>query len=287
MAEDTSLLGGGTAETTTPDPVVQAVAELDTYTKGLAPEARTEFDKLDPAGRVTAVRTAKETAAVNEYAGKLTPEQKIEFDKLDAAGKSAALNTAKQTTAYVEKLSEADKAAFDKLKPEEKTAKIAEAAKAAEVAGKPPEKYEFKLPDGFKMDEEGSKAADALFRKHGLTQTQAQEFMDKYTEVANKVSTESAKQLAAQRQQWTTEFKKDPAYEKILTQAKRGLTAVCDAPTAKFIQESWLGDYPGLIRAFAKMGEHLGEDTTVNGKGGEGNTTAGKSTAQIVYPGLP
>src|SRR6516162_11787562 len=48
-----------------------------------------------------------------------------------------------------------------------------------------PEKYEFKLPDGYAMNEETGKEVDSLFREIGLDQPSAQKLMDFYIAKSN------------------------------------------------------------------------------------------------------
>jgi hypothetical protein len=284
MSEAT-LMGDGSAPNA--DPVVQAITELDAHVSSLPEEKRAEFSKLDPAARVAALGTARQEKSISEYAGKLTAEQRAEFDKLKPEEKTAAVGTAKQTAAYVEALKPEERVAFEKLKPEERTAKIAESVKSAEAAGKIPDKYEFKLPEGFKLDEEGVKSADAIFRELKLPQGAAQKLMNQYVSQIQKATTAGQQQLAAQEKAWRDEFTKDPAHKEILANAKRALSTLGDKDTATLVTNSWLGNHPGLIRLLAKAGELAGEDKTVHGKGGEGDSTAGKSIAQIIYKGLP
>lgn len=262
--QDTTLLGGtqgnteGAASGKPPEGTAPTVtqADIDAHVKSLTPEAKAEFDKIPAEKRGEAVTKVKaEVAAKAEmeaYTKSLTPEAKAEFDKLT---------------------------------PEQQKFDVTRAK--TEAANKPPEKYEFKLPEGFKLDDEGSKVAHDTFKKLGLTQEKAQTVMSLYAERVLKQQTAQQQQLVAQQKAWRDEFNKDPNAKDLLTNAQRFLTQKATPEVATFIKGSWLGDHPGLIRLFAEAGALLKEDKTVTGKGGEGTPTSGKTAAQIIYPHLP
>ncbi len=285
MADKTLLDGGDTtASTTTTDPVVQTLADLDAHVKALPPEQQAEFTKLAPAERVAALSTAKQTREVTAYAEKLQPEEKAAFEKLDAAGKTAAIATAKQTAAYTEKLSPEQKAEFEKLKPEERTAKIAEAVKAEQAASAVPEKYDFRYPEGFQITEEQSKLVDETFKGLKLNQANASKLMDVYVKTVQKANADAQNQLAAQQKAWREEFNKTQGHEEILRTAVRGLSHL-SPENQQIIKTSWFGDSPIIRELLVKLGEFTKEDTTVRGKEGGGRKQL--TAAQAIYPDLP
>lgn len=264
---DKTLLGGAKTEASAADPASTAAADLEAHTKSLStPEAKAAWEKLTPEQRTTEVKSAQAKASVDTFVSKLSDTEKAEFEKLSPNDKAV-------------KIDASNKAAEEASK---ETAKAEALAKAGA-----PEKYaDFKLPDGFKISEDGGKDLDKLCRDLNLSQDRAQTLITKYAEVASKAAGQSALQTANMQKQWRDDFNKDPNSKQVLMSAKRGIDAFCDKDTKAFIEKEWLGDHPGLIRAFAKAAELLREDTTVHGQGGDGGA-AKLTDAQIIYKGLP
>jgi hypothetical protein len=70
-----------------------------------------------------------------------------------------------------------------------------------------PEKYEdFKLPDGYKMDEAASKEVTTMFKEAGLSQETAQKFVDYYAANLLKTSEAPYKQWADTQKEWVSDI---------------------------------------------------------------------------------
>lgn len=92
--------------------------------------------------------------------------------------------TAKKEAIEAAKAEEARRAA---LTQEQRDAEDA-AKLEADKKGKVPENYDFKLPEGFEVDKELLELAVPIFKKAGLTQEMAQEFVDIQAKLVEKRS---------------------------------------------------------------------------------------------------
>lgn len=84
----------------------------------------------------------------------------------------------------------------------------------------PPEKYEWKLPEGFKADEDGLKEVEPLFKEFGLSQERAQKLIDAYTKYMTKAHETREKGLmdswTKTRTDWRNDLKKDEVVGKLV-----------------------------------------------------------------------
>lgn len=140
-----------------------------------------------------------------------------------------------------------------------------EEADGAEDAD-PQEYGEFELPEGMELDAAALEKATPVFQELGLKQEQAQKLVSLYAEMRSNIETEAAQNLNTQRQQWREEFKKDPESPKILADAKKALKAFGDDEMISLMNDSWMGDYPGLIRFLGRVGKAAGDDSFVEGR---------------------
>lgn len=134
--------------------------------------------------------------------------------------------------------------------------------KKAEV----PEKYEFKLPEGFVADETATTEASGLFRELGLSQDQAQKLVDSYAGMLQKQQSATQAALIEQRKAWQEELKKSPAFAEDVVFARKGLAKLAQTPEEKALfQNTWMSDNPHIFRMFARAGRLLGEDNVGSG----------------------
>lgn len=149
-----------------------------------------------------------------------------------------------------------------------------------------PEKYEFKYPEGYQVDDTALTEYSAAFKELGLTNEQAQRLVDMDAKRST-ASTEAA--TAAQKQQvetWVGELKGDPEFggakfEANVGIANKALAAFGSPELTQFFKETGLGNHPLLVKAFHKAGMQLGEaslhKTTTD-------QPAAKSLAEMLYP---
>jgi hypothetical protein len=165
-----------------------------------------------------------------------------------------------------------------------------------------PEKYEnFKVPEGFTLDEAFTKDASTLFKKLDLNQVGAQELVDLHTKVVKEAYEANEAIKANERLKWRDEINADPEIGgSKLRNTKISIGRLIDmfgsAKVAegfrKAMDSTGAGDNPDVIRGLYALSKHLTEGGVVRGNGPsvEGqrvNGTAQPSTAQAMYPHLP
>ena len=251
------LADGGTLAQQTPEQI--AAAETESYAKTLTtPGRKREWRSLLPEQRTAKISESKAKASIDEYTKGLKPVEKAEFDK---------------------------------LAPEAKAAKIAEVKKAAAdadaKANAVPEKYDFKLPEGVK-DEGLIANISPILKELGLSQAKAQKLVDSYVKASQEHQAVASKQLVEMQTKWRSEFT-SPEGAKGSRFGKKGVDyAASKDPGLKEFLNSWVGDNPSLIRAFAALGEAIGEDTVLqHGRGKAGGGDGKKSTAELMYDKTP
>lgn len=125
------------------------------------------------------------------------------------------------------------------------------------------DKYEVKVPEGFKANEEFMGAFKKAAHESGILPKQAQKLFDWY----NTIQAESAKAGAKAKEVETKEklegLKKEwgHAYDQELGKAKAGLKHLNDPELQSWLDESGLGNEPKMIKLFNKIGGLFSEDT--------------------------
>lgn len=164
-----------------------------------------------------------------------------------------------------------------------------------------PEKYEFKTPEGYEVDPGAMADASAMFKKHNLTQAQAQELMDVYTKHSVDSADAPYKQYATMREGWRNEMIKDNGLgngadglkPEVQANVAKLIDSLGQGPAAAFREAMDLtgaGDHPAFIRAMNDLGRRFGEGTHVSGKGPTEPTRpngAKPTAAQALWPTLP
>lgn len=171
-------------------------------------------------------------------------------------------------------------------------------AEAKPAAGAP-EKYEFKLPEGYELDEKVSGEATKLFKDLGIPAEGAQRLVDFYL-----AQTEAAAQAPIdfwtnQRAEWVKEIKADTEIGGKLDVVKSTIGKAIDSlgpDLATSFREAMdytgVGDNPAFVKAFYKFAQQLTEGGHVSGRGPtkEGQREPGKgppTAAHALYPNLP
>lgn len=174
-------------------------------------------------------------------------------------------------------------------------------APPAEPAKAPDTYADFKAPDGYEWDKAKLGDATALFKESGLTQEQAQKFMDLYAADMTKAAQEPYNQFVALRNEWRDGIIKDPTLgngkdnlkPEVLATIGRAIDSL---PNASEFREAMAltgaGDNPAFVKAFYNLAQRLGEGTAVKG----GNPSPGgqsapgsrpPSAAAAMYPNNP
>jgi hypothetical protein len=195
-----------------------------------------------------------------------TPEEK-------AAAEAKATKDA-ETAAANKKLLESD----DKTLTPEQLEQKKELLKQAEIEkGKVvPEKYEFKMPDGVKVNQELVDAVSPVLKELKITQADAQRLVDAYTPVIQKQTEAMVKAQADESMkvfnQIKTEWKNET--EKLLgankdveiAHAARFINKFGSPALRQVLNETGLGNHPELVKVFIEAGKKLSQDPMPTGK---------------------
>lgn len=174
-------------------------------------------------------------------------------------------------------------------KPPESTADNPETKKSDEptkTEAKPevPEKYEFKVPEGMTLDEAALAQFEPLAKELGLPQEQAQKLVDLYAAQKQADAKALADSWTKQQQTWNQEMAADKEFggqnfNTTKNQANAVLAKFSTPEEVKAIEAMGLGSYPPFVKALARMGKAMGEDSFVKGS----TTTAPKAPEDILY----
>lgn len=160
-----------------------------------------------------------------------------------------------------------------------------------------PEKYaDFKLPDGFKMDEKVLPEIQATFKELGLTQEGAQKLVDIYAKNGMQAAAAPYQEWARLQKDWTDEIANRFPGEKATT-TKAMIKGVFDSVLPPSLGKNLIaaldltgaGSHPDVVEALSILLKPLSEGTPVRGNGPskEGQTEPGKggpvSIADAMY----
>ena len=150
-----------------------------------------------------------------------------------------------------------------------------------------PEAYsDFTMPEGVELDAAALETATPLFKEAGLTQEQAQMFVD-YE--ANRVQETAQAQSDAFNQQvtdWEATAKADKEiggdkFDENLGVAMLGMEKLGTPELKDFLEKSGAGSHPEVLRTFYRMGMLLKEDDPGSNGGNSGSKT---DRVSIMYP---
>lgn len=198
------------------------------------------------------------------------------------------LNADNKTVGELEAEAAAKAKAEEGETPEAKAAREAEEAKAKGA----PETYEaFKMPDGVEADEKLFAEFATVAKELGLTQDQAQKLVDLQAKTAlseTELRTEQlTKALDAQKTRWADEIKNDPElggskFDATVTTAVKAVSMFFGDDVRQLLNESGIGNHPGLIRGLHKIGLAISEDRIVI-PGSDASATGEKSAAEVMF----
>lgn len=131
-----------------------------------------------------------------------------------------------------------------------------------------PTKYELKVPEGSQLQ-----AADlekiALFAKEqGLSNVQAQKLVEREAQVLSAYVQGQSEQLKTQTQAWIKDLETDKEvggaqFSENMEIAHRAVKKFADPEFVKILEETGLGNNPGLVRAFWRIGKQMVNDKMV------------------------
>ena len=180
---------------------------------------------------------------------------------------------------------------------------MTEGLKAAPTGA--PEAYTaFTVPEGYTLDEAANTGAQTLFKELGLSQSQAQQLVNFYSEHAIKSNEGLMESVRQQNENWQNEAKEHPDLKgkleqggPVLTTISRALDMLGDGQLKADFQEAMdytgAGNHPAFIRTFYKLAAKLveGKPVAASGVSPHGTAQPGRqqmpTAAQAMYPNLP
>lgn len=207
----------------------------------------------------------------------------------DKAAADAAVVASSTADAAAEKPA-ADKTVLGAAGEKEATAKkeTGDAAKGDQAKADKAQQadVEVKLPDGVEADADLIGKFKPLAKELGLKSEQAQKLVDLYVG-ALKSGTE--KHRASQEQQlktWTDQVKADKdiggANLEANTKAAQAAVRKFGSPALlQFLEATGLGSHPELVRAFAKVGKAMAEDSVAGAASGGGESKSKDPWTQL------
>lgn len=187
--------------------------------------------------------------------------------------------------------------------PKEGEAKTEEGKKEEAKAGVP-DKYEYKLPEGYSLDPKTKDKADAVFKELGLPQEGAQKLVDMYRELTTEAFQAPYKAYQDTVAGWLKEAQDHPDLrgklgpgQEVNVRIAKLIDGFPDQKLASDFREamdiSGIGNHPAFIRAFDYVAKQLTEGGHVagNGPGPGGQNRPGADArpgaAATMWPNLP
>lgn len=148
----------------------------------------------------------------------------------------------------------------------DQTATDSDDAADGEGAGAPEAYEDFTLPDGMDMDQESLAQFTETAKGLDLDQAKAQQLIDLAAQHTERVVAKQGEAWAAQRAEWREQAKADEEIggrnaDASRAAAKRAMDRYGDDDLKSFLRDTGFGDHPGLLRAFARMGKAIAEDS--------------------------
>ena len=119
-------------------------------------------------------------------------------------------------------------------------------------------------PAGYEINAQDETTSQYLQQAHkaGLSKAQARQLYDWYNSNAQLSETAAKDQFELQQQNFVHELKQDWGrdYEGNVDVARRAFLQLADAETLKLVEETGLGNHPGLVKLMNRVGKLMQED---------------------------
>lgn len=129
-----------------------------------------------------------------------------------------------------------------------------------------PDKYDFKMPDGTKVDEALIKEFRTAAHTSGLQPRQAQGLLDWFNKTQGDRMTAYSKTMEDGVGKLKTEW--GGKFDEKLSVASRAVKEMGGDELISLLEETGLGNHPTLVKFFAKLGESTMESQLIVGDGG-------------------
>lgn len=174
-----------------------------------------------------------------------------------------------------------------------------------EAPAGPPEKYDFKAPEGWEakgweLDPAVIEKAVPIFKELGLSNEAGQKLVNLYAAESAREHEAAMQLVVDQRKEWVDAVKADPDLGSKLPEIKTGISKAIDSlgpELAKSFRAAMdltgAGDNPAFIKGFWKLAQPWieGKHVPAGGQTKEGTTRPGDNTrpsaAKALYPSLP
>lgn len=145
-----------------------------------------------------------------------------------------------------------------------------------------PEKYEFVAPEGVPLDPEMLKVFEGQAREFGLNNDQANKLIAFYAKGLMDIEAKAE----AESTEWQNATRADPEIggknlDGVLSTALKAIDSFASPGMKALLAEKGLGNHPEFIRFAWKIGQAMGEDSTI--RGGQ-RSSAPQSLADRMYP---
>lgn len=149
---------------------------------------------------------------------------------------------------------------------------------------------DFKLPEGASVDDDSLKAASALFADSGLSQEQAQKFIDLAVSREQVAARKGVQAFVDLQTKWVSEIKADPdiggdKFQATIASAARAIDRLAIPGLREALDLTGAGNNPAVVKAFARIGQMISEDRFRPGNGAPSATA--KSPAEVIYGAQP
>ena len=160
----------------------------------------------------------------------------------------------------------------------------------AEEAAAAPGYGAFTLPEGMTLDAESLRPATELFTESGLSQEQAQRFIDLALAREQAAAQRGAQAFVDLQNQWVSEIKADPdiggaRLTASLASAARAIDRLDVPGLREALNFTGAGNHPAVVKAFVRLGQMVSEDRFR--PGGPAAPAAPRSPAEVIYGGAP
>jgi len=149
---------------------------------------------------------------------------------------------------------------------------------------------EFKLPEGVTADADSLKPATELFAETGLSQDQAQKFIDLAMARETAAAHKSVQAFVDLQNQWVSEIKADPdiggdRLKASLASANRAIDRLDVPGLREALNFTGAGNHPAIVKAFVRLGQMIAEDRFRPGH--LARPQVPRSPAEVIYDGNP
>lgn len=151
----------------------------------------------------------------------------------------------------------------------------------------PPEKYEFRQPDGVSLNDKVIEAYSEVAKELGLPQEAAQKVIDKVGPAMAQLAADQQKALV---NGWIEQSKADKEFgganlKDSLVIANRAINQFASPALKELLGKSGLAEHPEVIRLFTQVGKSISEDKViVSGNTSTAAAAGAKDAAKSLYP---